>query len=292
MKYSIRNFFFALLFSLVAFGVAALLVFGSFKGDIEHMLGLDDSAEEVSQNDVVEIKTSLSFLLVCRDDNGAADTLLLSKINKAKKQFIFISIPTSMTIKVDGKSNTLAGISRYENTEYLKKKSEALTGVPIDYTVEFTKDQAAKIIDRYGKIPFELSKSIYEKTDDYTLDLKKGKHELDGETAIRMLSYTDYKDGDKSRTALYRSFMEAFCEAVLTDERREETSNDSIHELYEFIDTDFSVNNFITNINTIFNFKNCKVISESYAGTYTNDDGKLTCDPDIESAIDKFSTFR
>ncbi|MDD6312774.1 MAG: LCP family protein [Firmicutes bacterium] len=293
MKYSIRNFFITFLISLVLFGAAVLLIFGYFKNDLNNMLGAQPDIDQTSvDTDEASAKSSLSFLLIGRDTDGKADTLTLIKLDKAKKRYVCISVPTDMQLEINNKVQTLKQASGSKDVEYLKKKTAALTGIEVDYFIDITYDNAVKILELLGEFTYKVPRDIQSDSSP-KLNIGAGEQKLDAKTSVDMLSYVGYKDGDKTRTSIVRDYLETLFSTFLVSERKAETTAESLSEIYSLVSTDFSINNFMTNIDMIFGYPGYKKTSLGYSGTYKKgDDGEVICVPDIAESIQNFEDYR
>lgn len=154
------------------------------------------------------------------DDSGyRSDSIMLTRIDPGEKKVTMVSIhrDTLVDLGENGQQKINAAYAIGQET-YTTQVISDFAGVPISHYAEVDMDGLAAVIDTIGGIDIELDMDVVDK--EYTgIDLKKGKHHLDGHTAALFCrcrhAYDAYGDGDRYRAANQRLVLATVARKIL-----------------------------------------------------------------------------
>jgi LCP family protein required for cell wall assembly len=126
------------------------------------------------------------------------DTIMIASIDTKNKKVGLLSLPRDFYVKISGtnyftKINSIYqyGISSDQEIEPINNTIEEIIGLPIHYFIVLDFNGFKKIIDDLGGINVEVKRDIYDASypgPNYsyqTFEIKKGLHNMDGETALK-----------------------------------------------------------------------------------------------------------
>ena len=276
MKYSLRNFVIVFLLSIVIFSVAAVFLVDL----VSNMLETPSSAGEISdpiinkEESIIpkDDKSTLTYLILGIGDDGEAEYLLLTHVNRVKKTFTISDLPANLRIELDGGYQTLGEAVLSRNIEFVRDKVYALTAVKIDYLFSVEAHGFVELVDRLGGIDFNVPTDL-KQTDDVrgiTIDIPAGVQHLDGATALKVLQYNGYSsDVDVNRSKTFRSLMAAFCRSVLGAENKESIQveiSTNLAEYFSTFTTDMTMTEAAEHLGTLFAFSSYEFSEFSYPG--------------------------
>lgn len=151
------------------------------------------------------------------------DTIMIASIDTQSKKIALLSLPRDTYVKIpESDSYTkLNGLYQYGlkngiGIDAVRKSVEEIAGLPIQYYLVVDFDGFVKFIDALGGINVNVERDIYDTRypgPNYsyqTFELKKGFHELDGETALKYVRerHTD-PEGDFGRAKRQQQVMQS-----------------------------------------------------------------------------------
>ncbi len=293
---AIRNYILTFLISLLIFGALAWIVIhfaansigqgDSLKpSDIETVIPDSNSGDEpepVTPENPIN-GTSFNILLIGtdyqpdilkdydedelnKDNDGffkearkiSADTIVLLRVDKETKEFVFSAIPSETRVTVDGLNTRLGYVFGDKGIDFFVEKIEMLTSLNVDYYATVTVSGFENIINNLGKITFDVPKNMnyVDESQNLVIDLKKGTQSLNGNQALQLLRYNLYSDDGETRRQIAVSFLNAMLKAFITDDnkmnatqyltlfKKYTTTNFTDEDLAENIDLIFAYNEF------------------------------------------------
>lgn len=183
--------------------------------------------ESYEDAEVVEIDKStgkVNALLVGVDKGGnLTDTIMIASYDMDKNQVNILSVPRDTRMYVGSryqKINSAHAISKNGKNKGINGTIDAvtrLTGIPINYYVEFTFSAFRETIDALGGVEFDVPQNMNydDPVQNLHIHLKKGLQVLDGEKAEQFVRFRRYPMGDIDRVKAQQAFVKAFCEQKL-----------------------------------------------------------------------------
>lgn len=203
---------------LVVMGVSALL---SGKGEVN----LDEDAITVDQLAPVDKASGkINVLILGVDVEGLrTDTIIVASYDLDNDKINMLSIPRDTRMYIGSKYqkiNAAHAITQKGGIKGPQGSIEAvtrLTGIPINYYVEFNFSTFRDVIDALGGIEFDVPRDMnYEDpVQDLYIHLKKGPQLLDGDKAEQLVRFRRYPEGDIARVRMQQEFMKAVAEQKL-----------------------------------------------------------------------------
>ena len=183
------------------------------------------------------------------DDSGyRSDSIMLTRIDPGEKKVTMVSIhrDTLVDLGENGQQKINAAYAIGQET-YTTQVISDFAGVPISHYAEVDMDGLAAVIDSIGGIDIELDMDVVDK--EYTgIDLKKGKHHLDGHTAALFCrcrhAYDAYGDGDRYRAANQRLVLATVARKVLQSDPA--TIASTVSTAAGFVRTDMDVKTIVS----------------------------------------------
>lgn len=223
----------------------------------------------------------------------SADSIILVKVDRETKRFAFISLPSNIRVSVGGVYTTLGSVYDAKGIEFLREKVYGLTGIKADYYVAVGLDNMAAIIDELGGISYTVPVDMkYEdESQDLVIDLTRGNNHLDGTSAMHMLRYVKYADGDISRQSLILDFAQAMLKKF-TDISYLEKAAVTYVALSTKLETNFTVDVLAKHLEIIFEYPNFTVVRLNYPGDILSENGITYLNPNLTQAINLFNEYR
>ena len=228
-----------------------------------------------------------------RNRPWGADMIIMLRVDKENRQFMFCPIPRNTRMLVDGTYIQLGDALCEKGIDYLCGKVASLTGLNIDYYVKIDVGSIADIVDTVGTVEFNIPEDmIYsDPSQNLEINLTAGTTEVDGATAAQLLRYVGYSNGDVGRmnTAI------ELCSAVLekfTDVRYFDEADDIYGLIKKDVQTNFSLDDLLNNLDLIFSYNKFKNVTESYPGYNKVYDGIAYFEPSLTSALKKFDAYK
>lgn len=176
--------------------------------------GLDN----LSPQDRLNLKKNIVVLGVDErsDDVGRSDTLFVVMFDSSNKSASLLSVPRDTRVRIDGYGwDKINHAYAYGGRELTQKTVEELLGLKINNYVMVDFKGFTGLVDAIGGIDIDVEKDMYyhDTWDGFTVDLKKGRQHLDGETAIQYVRYRD-EDGDIGRIRRQQHFLMAMYDKI------------------------------------------------------------------------------
>lgn len=269
MSFSIKKYFQVL---GVCLGVMLIGFFVVMGFDITGGAGI---TEEVDNTGTVAVEDggTINVLLLCTDEDGLrTDAMMLASYDTQKNTVNMLSIPRDLRMYVGNRYQKINAAHAYMTDGVIGGATAAceavtrLTGVPINYYVDFSFDAVAHVINELGPVTFEIP-DIYgdgvgmvydDPVQGLHINLPPGVHELDGTEVVHLLRYRkgnpdpvtgiykSYPNGDADRIKVQQDFMKALVDqklnisliqklpAIFTDIKNEIKTNLTVRDVLKY----------------------------------------------------------
>lgn len=160
------------------------------------VLGVDERAEEY--------------------DVGRSDTLFVVMFDTQTKNASLLSIPRDTRVRIPKHGwDKINHAYAYGGRELTQKTVEELLGLHINNYVMVDFKGFKGLVDAIGGVDINVEKDMYyrDSWDGFTIDLKKGRQHMDGETAIQYVRFRD-EEGDIGRIKRQQHFLMAVYEKI------------------------------------------------------------------------------
>lgn len=148
-----------------------------------------------------------------------AEDMVLLRFDKERRQITYTRIPGNTLVSVGGVKTCLENIPADHGTEYLVDKVHALFGVEIDTYILLTPENAAAALDQIGEITYtvQCDMSYQEAERGIDINIKAGSQKLNGERAVDMLRFDNYKSFGASRSETAIGYLKRFVNKIAKD---------------------------------------------------------------------------
>lgn len=210
---------------LAIFGISLSVILVAFFV----VVGMGDvfvpSEEEVDTVEPVDRETGKINLLIAGLDKSKAltDTIMIASYDLDTDTVNILSVPRDTRMYIGSKYqkiNSAYSISKKGKKNGINGTIEAvtrLTGIPINYYVEFTFEAFRETIDALGGVEFDVPQNMNydDPAQDLHIHLKKGLQTLDGDKAEQFVRFRRYPMGDIDRVAAQQAFIKALADQKL-----------------------------------------------------------------------------
>ena len=210
---------------LAIFGISLAVIIAVFFA-VMGMGGLFDFSEEY-ENEIepVDKETGKVNALIVGVDRGGdlTDTIMVASYDLDANTVNILSVPRDTRMYIGSKYqkiNAAHAITQNGKRKGINGTIEAvtrLTGIPINYYVEFTFEAFRETIDALGGVDFDVPQNMNydDPVQDLHIHLTKGYQHLDGDKAEQFVRFRRYPMGDIDRVAAQQSFLKALAEQKL-----------------------------------------------------------------------------
>lgn len=208
------------------FLISLIVIIAAFIG-VMGIGSLFTGFESYEEAEVVEIDKNtgkVNALIVGVDKGGTlTDTIMIASYDMDKNEVNILSVPRDTRMYVGSryqKINSAHSISQGGKKKGINGTIDAvtrLTGIPINYYVEFTFSAFRETIDALGGVEFDVPQNMNydDPAQNLHIHLKKGLQMLDGEKAEQFVRFRRYPRGDIDRVAAQQAFIKALAEQKL-----------------------------------------------------------------------------
>ena len=285
MKFSVKKYFQVLGASLGAILLAFFVVMG---------FDVTGGAARQAENSFIENPANagkINALLMCTDEDGLrTDSMVLVCYDTESNVVNMLSLPRDLRMYIGNRYQKInAAHAFYTNGEMggpiaACEAVTRLTGVTINYYVDFSFAAIAKIIDELGPVNFTIP-DIYGDGEGMVYDdpyqnlhinLPPGNYDLNGEQVVHLLRYRKnnygkgYLRGDEDRIAVQQEFLK-----TLTDQKLNLSIIQKIPAIYtdimSDIKTNLSVKDVIKYSKYLSSFTSAGINTETVAADATYD---------------------
>lgn len=172
------------------------------------------SVPQETQKETGRINT---LVLGVDNDGLRTDTIVLVSYDLDKNDVNVLSIPRDTRVYIENGYHKINAAHAMGGSEGSLKAVQRLTGIPIDYYVEFTCSAFREVIDALGGVDFDVSRDMKYTDPEQGLyiNLKKGYQHLDGDKAEQLVRFRKYPEGDIARVRTQQEFFQALASQKL-----------------------------------------------------------------------------
>ncbi len=212
---------------LTIIGISLIVIFAVFFV-IMGMGGLFNSSvidqEETITQPVDKESGKVNALIVGVDRGGTlTDTIMVASYNLDTNSVNILSVPRDTRMYIGNryqKINSAHSLTKDGKKKGINGTIEAvtrLTGIPINYYVEFTFNAFRETIDALGGVEFDVPQNMNydDPAQDLHIHLQKGMQLLDGDKAEQFVRFRRYPMGDIDRVSAQQNFIKALAEQKL-----------------------------------------------------------------------------
>ena len=173
--------------------------------DLENMLPSEDALDR-----------SVNILVVGKEAQRRADTIVLSRFDLNTGQLRLLSFPRDTRVKIHRSKSEikdkLGHTLRWGGIEMLKESLEEFSAINIDYYVEIDLILFRKLIDVMGGVEINVDSDYryVDKAGGLSIDLKKGRQTLNGNGAEGFVRFRSDGQGDLGRIKRQQVFIRQF----------------------------------------------------------------------------------
>lgn len=239
----------------------------------------------------------INVLLMCTDNDGLrTDAMVLASYNTEKNTVNMLSVPRDLRMYVGNRYQKInAAHAFYSNGSIAGAVGTCeavarLTGVPINYYIDFSFSTIAKVMDRIGPVTFTIP-DLYgdgvgmlydDPTQNLHINLPPGTYPLNGEQIVHLLRYRQnnedpvtgirkgYINGDEDRIKLQQDFLKTMVDQKLNLSIIQKIPS-IFSEVMNDIDTNLSIKDVIKYSKFLVNFSSTGVRTETVPGNNTNE---------------------
>ncbi len=170
-------------------------------------------------NDPSPETKDLGYHALVNSFEGLTDTMLLLRFDPEDKKLTALSIPRDTRTHIEGHGITKINAANAEGGPALSAQatSELLNGVAIDRYIRINVQGVEKLVDALGGVTIYVPKDMKYQDDSQHLyiNLKAGKHHLNGNQALQFLRFRYDENGDIGRIQRQQLLMRALMEQAL-----------------------------------------------------------------------------
>ncbi|MDY3929773.1 MAG: LCP family protein [Clostridia bacterium] len=267
---------FALIFSisLVVFICFSFLAFGLSGFFDKSPL---DNSDETYTEPVDEVTGKINVLILGVDNEGLrTDTIMVASYDTDDHKMNILSIPRDTRMYVGTKYqkiNAAHAITKNGKIAGPQGSIEAvtrLTGIPINYYVEFSFSAFRETIDALGGVYYNVPQNMnYEDpVQDLYIHLTSGYQLLDGDKAEQLVRFRQYPQGDIKRVEVQQDFIKA-----LAEQKMNASIVTKLPDLYKTVSknvkTNFSVSDITKYAPTLLDLRMEDIVTYSLPGEYS-----------------------
>ena len=150
-------------------------------------------------------------------EKANTDTILLASLHTEENKLYVMSIPRDTMINAPWDIKRINSVYVREGIEGMQKYIGELVGFVPDFHVVVDLSAFVELVDIIGGVEFNVPQRMYysDPTQDLYIDLYAGEQRLDGESAMELVRFRRYVDGDIGRIRVQQDFMKALMEQCL-----------------------------------------------------------------------------
>ncbi len=237
-KIFLASFFTVILLFVVAVG---------FHGVLFPLINSDSSVIDESYVEPVDKATGKINVLILGVDGDRlrTDVIIVASYDLDAGTINMLSIPRDTRMYIGTRyqkinaAHSLTQNGKIKGPQGTIEAVTRLTGIPINYYVEFSFDAFKNTIDALGGVYFDVPQRMKysDPAQDLYIDLQPGYQLLDGDKAEQFVRFRKYPLGDIARVQAQQNFFKALCEQKLNA-----SILGSIPELYKTLQNDIDTN--------------------------------------------------
>ncbi len=291
-KSFVKKYFQSLLAALGVVVLAFFVLMGfDFTGGAKLQAEMENNALTPTDGGVINV------LLMCTDNDGLrTDAMVLASYNTEANTINMVSVPRDLRMFIGNRYQKVNAAHAYYSDGKIAgaigtcEAVSRLTGVPINYYVDFSFDTVAKVMDRIGPVTFTIPDlyndgvgMVYDDpTQDLHINLPPGTYPLNGEQVVHLLRYRKgnedpvtgirkvYINGDEDRIKVQQDFVKAMVDQKLNLGLIKKIPS-IFSEIMNEVDTNLTIKDVIKYSKFLVSFTSTGIRTETVPGTNTNE---------------------
>ena len=223
----------------------------------------------------------------------SADTIVVLRIDKQNERIMLSSLSRDTVISINGGEMALGSLLYYGGIDYLCEAVTSLCGLPIDYYAMIDYAGLAEIVDQIGgvefNVPFEMN--YEDPAEGLKIKISSGVQKLNGETAVKMLRYHSYPDGNVYRMRVGVEFLKSLLQTAAASIRPADAAQ-LYSTLKSCVKTNFTTADFLQNMDMFFLYENFQKTVITYPGTISEKDGIKRFEPNVSAALELYRGYK
>ena len=164
-----------------------------------------------------------TFLLVGTDlDDGNTDTIMVASYDTVNQDVDIMSIPRDTMVNVKWDIKRINSVYSYNgrSIDALKKQVAKVVGFTPDFYAKVDLSMFIKLVDLVEGVEFDVPQDMNydDPAQNLHIHLKKGVQVLDGQSAMELVRFRRYPEGDIKRVEVQQAFMKALIKECLAME--------------------------------------------------------------------------
>ncbi|MEE0409185.1 MAG: LCP family protein [Clostridia bacterium] len=239
----------------------------------------------------------INVLVMCTDADGLrTDAIMLASYDTEKNTINMLSLPRDLRMYVGNRYQKINAAHAFSVDGKIGgalgtcEAVSRLTGVPINYYIDFSFSTMEKVMDNIGPVTFTIPDlygdgvgMVYDDpTQDLHINLPPGTYELNGEQVVHLLRYRKgnedpvtgirkgYINGDEDRIKVQQDFVKALVEQKLNLALINKLPS-IFSDVMSEVDTNLTVGDVIKYSKYLVNFTSAGIRSETVPGDNLNE---------------------
>lgn len=208
---------------LTAAITGGLALRGFINTPFAHVGGEDVELAEIEDTNG---KVKINILIIGVDKSRVlSDVIMVVRYDEEHNKLMAMSIPRDTYVNYNGRTmliNSVYGVGKSSGGEggginAVSKTVTTLTGLNINYYVQFEVGTFAKLVDQLGGVEFDVPQNMYYKDaeQDLYINLKKGNQILNGDDAESLVRFRGYPQADLKRVEVQQDLFKALIQQKL-----------------------------------------------------------------------------
>ena len=222
------------------------------------------------------------------------DAIVIFKADGVNKRYVFITIPSNLTVQIDGASFDISRVYYKKGIDYLMDVIYGLTGIRCDYYAMASFYDVAAVIDSVGGIDYSVPVDMIYNDYNEGLEIRlyKGVQHLNGTDAVKMLRFNGYENGTVSRAETVMDFARSMFAKLSTADGLSVAAN-TYTDFASHIATNFSLTDLTKHLEVLYKYADFTTETMTYPGTLKYEsNGKSYYEGNISEAIEDFKQYR
>lgn len=185
-----------------------------------------ETIEGFEMNEIEETagNVKINVLVIGVDKTeGLSDVIMVVRYDEEHNRIAAMSIPRDTYVNYNNRTmlvNEVYGTKGGKNINGVSETVTRLTGLKINYYVQFNVGTFGKLVDLLGGVEFDVPQNMNydDPVQDLHIHLKKGKQILNGEDAESMVRFRGYPQADLKRVEVQQDLLKELIKQKLSAE--------------------------------------------------------------------------
>ena len=182
-----------------------------------------ETVEGFEMNEIEETagNVKINILVIGVDKTeGLSDVIMVVRYDEENNRIAAMSIPRDTYVNYNGRTMLVNSVYGVGGINGVSKTVTLLTGLKINYYVQFNVGTFGKLVDLLGGVEFDVPQNMNydDPTQDLHIHLKKGKQILNGEDAESMVRFRGYPQADLRRVEVQQDLLKELIKQKLSAE--------------------------------------------------------------------------